>query len=399
MEAKAHTVLIVDDEPLNLKMLKAHLQAEGYEILEAANGPDALKMAEKNPDLILLDVMMPEMDGFETCRRLKEDPSLCDIPVIFLSALHDTKSKVKGLDAGGVDYVDKPFEARELLARVKTHVTLRQQEQQIKDYAAYLKQMVDERTHQLVHADRLATLGTFSAAVVHEINNPNTFIGGNADLLRVFWESARPLMERHLQEDSTGRVKKSIDKVEYMIDSILEGSRRITKIVNTLKNYGRRGKSQMCRCPLTDPLRDALNLVEYRLKHGIIIETMVAEDLELWCDPQKITQVFVNLINNAIDAMEGGSGKINIRARRVLRGIEIRVGDTGPGIPQEAVKEAFTPFFTTKPHERGTGLGLFIVRNIVIEHQGEVSISRSEAGGAEFVILLPTGSDLDLEEV
>ena len=167
-------ILVVDDKPVNLRLLKAVLASSGYRILEARNGPDALEKAKDQPDLILLDVMMPEMDGFETCRRLKDREKTKGIPVIFLSALEDPKAKAFGIDTGGVDYISKPFDAGELIARVKLHLTLRQQELQLKMYSTKLEQMVEERTQQLIHMERLATLGTFSAAVAHEINNPVT---------------------------------------------------------------------------------------------------------------------------------------------------------------------------------------------------------------------------------
>ena len=150
----AQSILIVDDEPINLKLLRAHLSKRGYEVFEALSGAEALRdAAEKHPDLILLDIMMPDMDGLETCRQLKEDPTLRQIPVIFLSAVTDTGIKAKGLEAGGVDYVSKPFDSRELLARVDTHLTLRNQERQIRLYADNLEAMVEERTKRLQAAE------------------------------------------------------------------------------------------------------------------------------------------------------------------------------------------------------------------------------------------------------
>lgn len=149
------SILIVDDEPVNLKLLGAHLQKSGYAVSEAADGRQALQRAlEKLPDLILLDIMMPGMDGIEVCRRLKEDEATQDIPVIFLSALSDSEIKAKGLEVGGVDYISKPFDSRELLARVRTHLTIKRQEQQIRSYAGNLEDMVRQRTSELSLARR-----------------------------------------------------------------------------------------------------------------------------------------------------------------------------------------------------------------------------------------------------
>ncbi len=148
-------ILIVDDEPVNLKLLGAHLKRGGYDVLEASGGQAALdKAAATLPDLILLDIMMPGMDGLETCRRLKADAATRDIPVIFLSALSDSEVKTKGLEVGGVDYISKPFDSRELLARVRTHLTLKSQEQQIRSYAENLEDMVRLRTSELSEAQR-----------------------------------------------------------------------------------------------------------------------------------------------------------------------------------------------------------------------------------------------------
>ncbi len=153
-QTKSQKVLIVDDEPVNLKLLGAHLKKAGYEVLDAADGQRALDKALLAPDLILLDIMMPGMDGLETCRHLKESPETKDIPVIFLSALSDSEVKTKGLQVGGVDYISKPFDSRELLARVRTHLTLREQERQIRLYASNLEGMVEERTQQLREAQQ-----------------------------------------------------------------------------------------------------------------------------------------------------------------------------------------------------------------------------------------------------
>lgn len=148
-----HTVLVVDDETVNIKLLRAHLSKRGFAVLEAESGVAALEKAQSKPDLILLDVMMPGMDGLQTCERLKQDESTRDIPVIFLSALSETEVKTRGLEVGGVDFISKPFDSRELLARVQTHITLKEQETLIREYANNLEFMVEERTRKLSAAE------------------------------------------------------------------------------------------------------------------------------------------------------------------------------------------------------------------------------------------------------
>jgi signal transduction histidine kinase len=385
---QAQTILIVDDEASNIKLLRAYFQAAGYKVLVAMSGKEAVTIARNRPDLVLLDVMMPDLDGIETCRLLKIDEATKDIPVIFLSALEDAQCKTRALEAGGVDFVSKPFNGRELLARAAIHLTIRAQERQLKEYATRLEEMVQERTQQLIHAERLATLGTFAAATVHEINNPNAAISGSAELGRRYCEKAKDLL-RFSNDADWVAVGQSIDRIDKSLDRIFEASHRINEISNTLRGYGRKDETQKGTCPLIDPVNDAIALVRHRLKRGYSVELRISPDLQLDCNPQKLSQVFVNLLNNAMDAMKEGEGKICVDAEACSGEIVIHVRDNGPGIPAEAAKKVFEPFFTTKDPSQGTGLGLFVVRNIVEEHQGKISLLRNGSAGATFRIQLP----------
>jgi signal transduction histidine kinase len=389
MTHEKETILIVDDEPVSLKMLRAFLAAGNYEVRMATNGLDALAGAEEKPDLILLDIVMPGMDGFETCRRLKESEATRDIPVIFLSAQQDSKIRVTGLTLGGVDYISKPFDAPELLARVKTHLTLRRQELELTGYAKKLEQMVEERTQQLIHADRLAALGTFSAAVAHEINNPLTHIGGNLDFLKIFCDLAVPIVERHAREDQTGKLGHLLPNVAKYHDNIVKSNRRISQFVNSLRDYARKGGVEKLPCRLLDPIDDALGLLGHRLKHGVSVEVNVPAGLQILCDRMKMSQVFVNLFNNATDSMSDCRGEIHVHAATVDDRILVELKDSGPGIPEALSKTVFDPFFTTKGEAQGTGLGLFIVQGIVEEHRGSIHLAPFDGSGAEFHIELP----------
>jgi signal transduction histidine kinase len=389
MSVEKQTILIVDDEQLNRKLLGAHLSIHGYTVWEAASGSEALERAKENPDLILLDVMMPNMDGFEVCRHLKESEATRDIPVIYLSAIRDTKSKVHGLALGGVDYVSKPYDGPELLARVKSHLTLRRQEEELSRYARKLEQMVHDRTQQLIHADRLATIGTFAAAIVHEVNGPLTYIGAGAELLKLFWNEAGPFLDRHVNEDPTGKVGKGIPRVGGYLEGILEGRKRIAQIVSTLSTYSQRGEVGMEPCLLADPANDAVRLVQHRCKHGVLIDISIPADLRILCNRRKISQIFINLFTNAIDAMPDQRGIIHVDAVPANGRVDIKVKDSGCGIPDTMSETIFDPFFTTKGEEQGTGLGLYIVRNIIEEHGGKVRLAPSDGTGAEFHIELP----------
>jgi signal transduction histidine kinase len=383
------TILIVDDVPINLKVLRAHLEPAGYNVLDAGSGQEALIQAKKQPDIILLDIMMPGMDGMETCQKLKANVETSEIPVIFLSALTDPESRTGALAIGGVDFIIKPFDEEELLARVNIHLTLRYQKIQLKKYAAELEQMVEDRTRQLVHADRLATLGTFSAGMAHEINNPNTFIAGNVQVLQLFWESAGPVIKKYAHEDPTGRIKKMVGEIDHVFADMLEGSRRISTIVNSLKTYARQGGVKKENTKLSAIIDDAQKLLQHRLKKGVTLKKSVSENLVVFCDFQNLSQVFVNLFNNSIDALDEQPGTIEIFAKQNNKQVIIQINDTGSGISDRLADKIFDPFFTTKGKARGTGLGLSIVKGIIEKHDGTIVLAKNATPGASFEITFP----------
>jgi signal transduction histidine kinase len=390
-EESTPSILIVDDEPSNLQLLRAHLTPAGYSIMATGSGLEALEMAELGPDLILLDILMPELDGLETCSLLKENEATRDIPVIFLSALQDSKTKVTGLSLGAVDFINKPFDGAELKIRVKTQICLRRQERQLSQYAKHLELMVEEQTRQLIHADRLATIGTLSAAIMHEISSPLTFVGGNIELFTAFWGVAKPILEKHFQGNGHGSQHLAwLSKSEGYLRGIQEGSQRIWQIMESLRAYTRRDNPAMEPCPLLHPIQESVKLLHHRLKKDIRVEIDVDPCIQVSCNPQKISQVFVNLINNAIDAMNEGPGKISIESIEKGETVEVRVRDDGPGVSAEAASSIFDPFYTTKPSDVGTGLGLFISRTILEEHEGGLALASPGSEGAEFIISLPS---------
>jgi signal transduction histidine kinase len=250
--------------------------------------------------------------------------------------------------------------------------------------------MVEERTQQLLHADRLATIGTFAAAVAHEVNGPLTYIGASAELLQLFWEEVKPFMNRHVSGDETAHhAAGKVPRVDGYIAAILEGQKRIAQTVDTLRTYSRKDGESIEPCFLTDPADDAVRLVRHRCKHGVSIEISIPPDLRILCNRRKISQVFINLFANAIDAMPEQRGFIRVDAVPADGCVNITIKDSGYGIPDKMSEIIFDPFYTTKGEEQGTGLGLYIVRNIIQEQGGKIFLAPYDGTGAQFHITLP----------
>lgn len=383
-------VLIVDDNPSNLSVLSAHLKDSAYKVLFAKNGFRALEIAkEAQPEIILLDIMMPGIDGFETCRKLKQDHDTARIPVLFLSALDDTDSKVKGFEAGGLDYVSKPFEHQELHARLETHIALYRARRENEKYAAEMEHLAQQRAKELVHAERLATLGTLSAGIAHEINNPLTYTLSGAHLVSQLWEDIAQYLEQQTIEDT--KVTYATEKIPKMLANIIDGTKRIHNIASSLKAYAKKEGDEKSACRLADCVDEALRLCHNRLKYHVTVHTDIPKDLPaIEANRHRFEQVLVNLFINAADAIESrGNGTLFVSAAADENAVRIDIEDTGPGFDENTLDSIWDAFYTTKPKEIGTGLGLSITRGIIEDHHGTITAENREQGGARFVITLP----------
>ncbi|MEG4997693.1 sensor histidine kinase [Microcoleus sp. B4-D4] len=425
---KKDIVLIVDDNSNNLGVLYNLLDDASFEVWVAQDGESAIeKVGYALPNLILLDIMMPGIDGFETCDRLKANPLTADIPVIFMSALSDTVDKVKGLSLGAVDYITKPFQQEEVLARVKLHLKLHFLTQKIEKQNQELEQRVQERTAelsqalhnlqqtqvQLVQTEKMSSLGQLVAGVAHEINNPVSFIFGNLnhasdyirDLLshleayQQHYPNPVPQITAHAEEIELDYL---LEDLPNMITSMKVGADRISNISVSLQNFSRTDTSTKVAVNIHEGLESALLILRYRLKacgnsKAIEIVKEYGKLPLVECYPGQINQVFMNLIANAIDAFEEKTGEavrnptISIRTELVNDNfIRIRIADNGPGIPESVLSKLFEAFFTTKPTGKGTGLGLSISYQIVVEkHGGQLSCSSVPGQGTEFSVEIP----------
>ncbi|WP_008319041.1 sensor histidine kinase [Leptolyngbya sp. PCC 6406] len=423
------TILVVDDTPTNIQVLFDLLDASGYRVAIAKSGEIALKRLQSSiPDLILLDVMMPGIDGFETCQRIKAAAHTCDIPIIFMTALSDTLDKVKGLKLGAVDYITKPIQHEEVLARIKVHLQLRHLTQSLESQVASrttdLQSALDQLQQtqlQLVQNEKMSSLGQLVAGVAHEINNPINFIYGNLQPAEDYIRDLLALVESYQTHvpnppEAVATLAEDMDldflqtDLPRLIDSMKLGANRIRQIVLSLRNFSRLDESEVKAVDLHEGIDSTLLILHHRFKHkegnAPAIEVIKNYgDLPLVeCHASQLNQVFMNLISNAIDALEdrakaeatafsspNAPPMIRIQTQPLDRDrVAIHIADNGPGIPESVQGQLFNAFFTTKGVGKGTGLGLSISYQLVVEkHQGRLFCRSTPGQGAEFVIELP----------
>jgi signal transduction histidine kinase len=421
-------ILIVDDNPTNLSVLQKALKAAGLNVRLAEDGQSAIAQIHRSPPvLILLDVQMPIMDGFELCKYLQADLNTCDIPIIFMTALADTENKVKGLSLGAVDYITKPFEQEEVLARVQMHLRIRRLTKDLQQMKDSLAQQVVERTAslqkaqvQLVQQEKLTTLGQLVTGIAHEINNPLGCIISNIapayeymailkQALRLYQaETPCPSVPTQ-QELADLEVEYIIEDLPKVLDSIKISADRIQELSTSLRNFSRSDANRKIPFNLHQGIDATLLILQHRLKAShkrpaIQVIKKYCDLPEIDCFPGQLNQVFMNLIANAIDALEEsnqGRSLAEIKAKSNWIEIEthldqrkncvqVAIRDNGTGIPDEIKERIFEYLFTTKGVDQGTGLGLAIVAHIIKNiHCGQLTFSSQVGEGTEFVIQLP----------
>jgi two-component system, NtrC family, sensor kinase len=395
-------LLIAEDDPVLQFTLTDTASEWGYEVTLAVTGREAYDVlrGDDPPRLALLDWMMPGMNGPEICSRLRD---LDDAPFVYtliLTSKSEKKDVARALDAGADDFLSKPVDIDELRSRlavgrraVEYEQALTEKNAQLDTYAAEMERLAEERARQLVHAERLALLGTLTAGLAHEIANPISFISGNVTFLHDAWEAAEPCIKEHLAGGvgDERRLQLVLEEAPRAFDGIREGIHRSSQLVTGLKRFSRKGTEGQTRCAMNDCIHNALQLAQNRLRPTVKVEQHLADDCpQIHVNQQQIEQVLVNLFVNAADAMAaGGGGDLVVSSCEEDDRLIVTVEDTGTGIPDAHLESIWEPFFTTKDGDKGTGLGLSISRGIIEEHDGVIWAENRPEGGARFVIELP----------
>ncbi|GAB5046762.1 ATP-binding response regulator [Thermodesulfovibrio sp. TK110] len=352
MKEQKQTILIVDDNIDTVELLRKRLRAEGYNTEEAYDGEEALKKVyESFPDLIVLDVMMPKMDGYEVCQRLKTDEKTMFIPVIMLTAKTDVESKVKGFDIGADDYVPKPFDYRELSARIRSLLARK------------------ETSEKAIEEKRTEAVRKLIDSLSHEIRNPIVSIAGFA---KKVYDNLPPG-----------------DPNKPYLMTILQESERLERLLREILNLKMIAIGFMENVDPKVAIEEVLGEFGREIEDKIVeVETDFRDVANVYIDKEHLKIVLRNIIKNAIEAMEKSEKRLlRISLEQAGNEILIKISDTGKGIPKELIKRIFDPFFTSKIY--GPGLGLTVALTIIQYYRGFISVESEPGKGSTFIIKIP----------
>lgn len=427
------TILIIDDSPTNIEVLSSTLTNAGYKVLTEVNGLSGIDKVKRNPpDLILLDIMMPQLDGFETCRLLQADPSTKDIPIIFITSLSDVEEKIKGLYLGAVDYITKPFQPEEVLARVKLHLKMRRLNIELDEQKQQLEKKVQERTIelsqaleqlqktqlQLVQNEKASSLGQIVAGIAHEVNNPiglistnlyhaNNYVKELINLINLY-QKKFPQPGSEIEEKIEGMdLTHILDDLPKLISSMKLGIDKIYGIMQSLQNFSKAdGERKKC-VDIHEGLETTLMILQHRFqaraKRPVIEVIKQYGNLpKVECYPGLLNQVFMNLLVNAIDSLDESiftgdnkphsSPQICISTSIDKEQVIICITNNSRKKIELNPEQVFQPFFSTKPQDKINRLGLAISYQIITENHGGTLQFVSSPEGTKFLIQIPSGT-------
>ena len=375
--------VIADDEPDMLRFLKSQLESH-YQIFEAVDGQQAIeKTAQFLPDIVLLDMMMPEKDGLQACRELRGRSTTQSIPIVLLTARADEETKLAALKAGASDFLPKPFSTTELHVRIKNLVESYHYQQKLAKQNRTLESTIEqlkETETQLVQTEKLASLGRLSAGIIHEINNPLNFATTGLYTLRN--------KAKHLAAEQQA------DYAEILRD-VEDGLDRVKIIVSDLRSFTHPDMEALDDVPVAEIVTSALRFVSHEARDRIVIQTQLADGQLIRGNRNKLIQVLVNLLQNSFDALaakafaNGERPTIAITGRVEGRRSILIVRDNGSGIDPQIIDKIFDPFFTTKDVGEGMGLGLSISYRIVQDCNGHIAVRSEHGRNCEFTLEFP----------
>jgi two-component system NtrC family sensor kinase len=438
-------VLLVDDQAMIGEAIRRVLAGENdIEFHYCASSSEAVASAVRiEPNVILQDLVMPDIDGLTLLRRYREEPRTRNIPIIVLSSKEDARVKRDAFTAGADDYLVKLPDNVELIARVRHHS--RAFLHQVQRDAAYLQlsasrqQLVianadlqsalrermaaelalqqrnaeltalnsklEEAHSQMMHSEKMASVGQLAAGVAHEINNPIAFVASNLSTLRTYLRDVFRLLESYEQLESevpasstllpkVSTLKQVIqlpflrEDVFSLLGESADGVDRVAKIVKDLKDFSHVDKADWQQVNVHENLESTLNVVRHELERKADVVKQYGDVPLLECLPFQLNQAFLNLLINACQAIEG-RGTVTLRTERDGDRVRIQVSDTGKGIRPADLGRIFEPFFTTKPVGTGTGLGLSVAYSIVKHHGGTIEVASEPHKGSTFTVTLP----------
>ncbi len=372
-------IMVVDDALSVITFLRDILTGAGYDVITAADGEQALERLKTfRPDLILLDIIMPGLDGYEVCRKIRQHPSDNHAKIIMLSSESKLEERLRGYKAGADDYISKPFDEHELLAKVRVFMRLKRVEDELVNLNDKLNQQVKIRTQQLSDAEKMAAVGRLTAGIVHNLNNP----------LQAMMSISQILEIRHPDISQIKDLRKACDRMYEIIATILNTGKRESMLASV-------------DVDLNEVLRDIVELMQADQFFKYNIHTkMELQPLPVFRGIYAhFSQSLGNLIQNAADAMYyQNKGVLTIQSSVTDRLIRIKISDTGTGIDTDQIGIIFDPFFTTKPltaidkRPTGTGLGLASCKEMIESYKGNIRVDSKIGKGTTFTVELPNNA-------
>lgn len=427
--SSARDILVVDDTINNLRLLSDMLAQSGFSVRKAINGPMALTAVQASrPDLILLDISMPGMDGYEVCQRLKQNQSTHDIPIVFISASDMTADKIRAFEMGGTDYITKPFNSEEVVARIHNQLLLSQLRTELAAKNQQLEKTLSELRSvqvEIIQKEKMLGLNQLIAGISHEINNPIGFIMGNLEPTKQYFSALVQILDLYRQRypHPGAEIESAIadSDLEFIVRdfanvvrSMETGTQRICGIVQALQMFSHHGESSTKAIDLHTTIDSILVLLKPRLRGqgnrpSIQLRSSYGSLPSVSGDAGLLGQAILHILDNAIDAIDVRwennqsaepltfeEPEITITTEPLHSGyVSVSIWDNGIGIADSIKARIYEPFFTTKSIGQGHGLGLSISYQIIVgKHRGHLFFKSAPMVGSSFTLQIPAESQL-----